>query len=332
VINLGFDGDYGVYHSMYDDHYWMSHIGDPAFDTTSPSRESGGSLRFVSPMRTFFLLISASNASSLEQFLRELEQKNKNGQRRLPVKRLHVRIAKFEKRATFCVMPSLTIFCQVRPRRRKIQRLNEQLLQVESNWLDPRAFPAARGFSICSIPLATPTHTWNSRGSPKPWKSTTGNWRRSKLRCWKRPCRKTPNCCVPRRLPGRRTNYDWSKLFSRSCHSSLLAFGNFVGRGSGDSACQAPRPRLGVPFDGTPGPLNAITDVSGVTVGHTTLISGEGKLQVGNGPVRTGVTAVLPRGKDSMNNPVFAGWWSLNGNGEMTGTTWVEESGFLEVP
>jgi D-aminopeptidase len=94
-----------------------------------------------------------------------------------------------------------------------------------------------------------------------------------------------------------------------------------------------PRARdLGVPFDGTPGPLNAITDVSGVTVGHTTLISGEGKLQVGKGPVRTGVTAVLPRGKDSMNISAFAGWWSLNGNGEMTGTTWVEESGFLEGP
>jgi D-aminopeptidase len=89
---------------------------------------------------------------------------------------------------------------------------------------------------------------------------------------------------------------------------------------------------LGVPFDGTPGPLNAITDVSGVTVGHTTIISGEGKLQVGKGPVRTGVTAILPRGKDTMSNPVFAGWWSLNGNGEMTGTTWVEESGFLEGP
>jgi D-aminopeptidase len=89
---------------------------------------------------------------------------------------------------------------------------------------------------------------------------------------------------------------------------------------------------LGVPFDGTPGPLNAITDVPGITVGHTTLIAGEGKLQIGKGPVRTGVTAVLPRGKDSMSNPVFAGWWSLNGNGEMTGTTWVEESGFLEGP
>src|SRR6202162_5755027 len=94
-----------------------------------------------------------------------------------------------------------------------------------------------------------------------------------------------------------------------------------------------PRARdLGVPFDGTPGPLNAITDVAGVTVGHTTLISGEGKLQIGTGPVRTGVTAVLPRGLESMSNPVFAGWFTENGNGEMTGTTWVEESGFLEGP
>ena len=94
-----------------------------------------------------------------------------------------------------------------------------------------------------------------------------------------------------------------------------------------------PRARdLGVPFDGTPGALNAITDVSGVQVGQVTLISGEGKLQVGKGPVRTGVTAILPRGADSMNTPAFAGWYSLNGNGEMTGTTWVEESGFLEGP
>ena len=100
-----------------------------------------------------------------------------------------------------------------------------------------------------------------------------------------------------------------------------------------DKPATKPRARdLGVPFDGTPGPLNAITDVSGVLVGHTTLISGEGKLQVGKGPIRTGVTAILPRGMNSMNDPVFAGWWSLNGNGEMTGTTWVEESGFLEGP
>jgi len=94
-----------------------------------------------------------------------------------------------------------------------------------------------------------------------------------------------------------------------------------------------PRARdLGVPFDGTPGPLNAITDVAGVTVGHTTLISGEGKLQIGRGPVRTGVTAVLPRGQQSMSDPVSAGWFTENGNGEMSGTTWVEESGFLEGP
>lgn len=87
---------------------------------------------------------------------------------------------------------------------------------------------------------------------------------------------------------------------------------------------------IGVPFQGTPGPLNAITDVAGVTVGHTTLISGEGKLVRGKGPVRTGVTAILPRGKTY--DPVFAGWHSLNGNGEMTGTTWITESGFLEGP
>jgi L-aminopeptidase/D-esterase-like protein len=100
-----------------------------------------------------------------------------------------------------------------------------------------------------------------------------------------------------------------------------------------DGSAQArPRARdLGIPFDGTPGPLNAITDVAGLEVGHTTLISGSGKLEVGVGPVRTGVTAIFPRGKSSA-DPVFAGWFSLNGNGEMTGTTWVEESGFLEGP
>ncbi|HXZ14175.1 MAG TPA: P1 family peptidase [Candidatus Sulfotelmatobacter sp.] len=93
-----------------------------------------------------------------------------------------------------------------------------------------------------------------------------------------------------------------------------------------------PRARdLGVPFEGTPGPLNSITDVKGVEVGYRTLISGEGKLVVGAGPVRTGVTAIFPRGKTSL-DPVFAGWFTENGNGEMTGTTWVEESGFLYGP
>src|SRR5436189_2201206 len=89
---------------------------------------------------------------------------------------------------------------------------------------------------------------------------------------------------------------------------------------------------LGIPFEGTPGKFNAITDVAGVEVGYATLISGEGKLDVGNGPVRTGVTAILPRGHASLNDPVYAGFFSLNGNGEMTGTAWVEESGFLEGP
>ena len=87
---------------------------------------------------------------------------------------------------------------------------------------------------------------------------------------------------------------------------------------------------LGVIFDGEPGTLNAITDVAGVEVGFSTIISGQGKLDVGNGPVRTGVTAIHPHGKTY--EPVFAGWFALNGNGEMTGTTWVEESGFLEGP
>ncbi len=98
------------------------------------------------------------------------------------------------------------------------------------------------------------------------------------------------------------------------------------------TAQSRPRARdLGVPFDGTPGPLNAITDVAGVTVGHATIIKGQGTLVVGQGPVRTGVTAIFPRGATN-GDPVFGGWFTLNGNGEMTGTTWLEESGFLAGP
>jgi D-aminopeptidase len=88
---------------------------------------------------------------------------------------------------------------------------------------------------------------------------------------------------------------------------------------------------LGVPFDGNSGVLDAITDVQGVEIGDTTLISGDGPLKVGIGPVRTGVTVIFPRGKAN-SDPVYAGWFSQNGNGEMTGTTWVQESGFLEGP
>src|ERR1043165_3513589 len=88
-----------------------------------------------------------------------------------------------------------------------------------------------------------------------------------------------------------------------------------------------PRARdLGVPFDGTPGALNAITDVAGIEVGHSTIIRGDN-----TDAIRTGVTAVWPRGKANA-DAVFAGWFSLNGNGEMTGTTWIEESGFLDGP
>lgn len=94
---------------------------------------------------------------------------------------------------------------------------------------------------------------------------------------------------------------------------------------------QKPRARdIGIPFYGTPGTFNSITDVRGVEVGFSTILSGQGKNIRGKGPVRTGVTAILPRGRN--NNPVFANWYSLNGNGEMTGTTWITESGFLEGP
>lgn len=94
---------------------------------------------------------------------------------------------------------------------------------------------------------------------------------------------------------------------------------------------QKPRAReVGIPFDGTPGKNNTITDVTGVEVGYSTIITGQGKNVRGKGPVRTGVTAILPRGRT--NNPVYASWYSLNGNGEMTGTTWITESGFLETP
>jgi L-aminopeptidase/D-esterase-like protein len=99
---------------------------------------------------------------------------------------------------------------------------------------------------------------------------------------------------------------------------------------------QKPRARdIGIPFGGTPGPFNAITDVKSVEVGYSTIIAGQGKNARGKGPVRTGVTAILPRGRANNGNgqpPVFANWYTLNGNGEMTGTTWITESGFLEGP
>ena len=115
---------------------------------------------------------------------------------------------------------------------------------------------------------------------------------------------------------------------------ALVIFSGLALTLSGNPGLAQSKPRardLGVPFQGTPGPFNAITDVRGVHVGHATLIRGEGALQMGQGPVRTGVTVILPRAENPA-DPAFAGWFALNGNGEMTGTTWIEESGFLEGP
>ena len=89
---------------------------------------------------------------------------------------------------------------------------------------------------------------------------------------------------------------------------------------------------LGIPFDGEPGPLNAVTDVARVEVGFTTLVKGNGDLVIGKGPVRTGVTVIHPRGKDRTFEPVWAGRFSLNGNGEMTGLLWIDEGGAFSGP
>jgi L-aminopeptidase/D-esterase-like protein len=111
----------------------------------------------------------------------------------------------------------------------------------------------------------------------------------------------------------------------------LAALGGADPAASAQSPAKARARELGLPIGGTAGPLDAITDVAGVEVGHTTLVSGSGKLVVGKGPVRTGVTVVHPRGKGNP-DPVFGAWFTLNGNGEMTGTTWLQEGGVLEGP
>ena len=121
----------------------------------------------------------------------------------------------------------------------------------------------------------------------------------------------------------------WPKSTAFVLFTTSLAFGSGSVHVENEETLRARE--LGIPFEGTPGRYNAITDVAGVEVGHTTLIAGHGKLIVGKGPVRTGVTAILPRGKKTA-DPVFAAWYALNGNGEMTGTTWIQESGFLEGP
>ena len=114
-------------------------------------------------------------------------------------------------------------------------------------------------------------------------------------------------------------------IFLRTAGMLVLA------AGMGQAQTTARAPQLGIPLDGNPGPLDAITDVPGVAVGHATLISGSGRLRVGAGPIRTGVTAIFPRGTRDLAE-VFAGWFSLNGNGEMTGTPWIDDYGLLLYP
>ena len=125
-----------------------------------------------------------------------------------------------------------------------------------------------------------------------------------------------------RRTPGRR----------RSCPTRTISALLLLICTAAPASAQKPRARdLGIPFEGTPGALNAITDVAGVEVGHATIVRGSGPVVIGEGPVRTGVTAVWPRGRE-MPDPVYAAWFSLNGDGEMTGTTWVRDSGIMEGP
>jgi N-acetylated-alpha-linked acidic dipeptidase len=146
VINLGFTGDYGVYHSMYDDHYWMLHIGDPAFEYHVALTRIWGVVALRLANADLLPFDFGFNASALEQFLRELEQKNKIEQRRLSLKRLHLRIAEFEKAGELLrnAVARDLLSSTVSPE--KIQRLNEQLLRVESNWLDPAGIPGRPWF------------------------------------------------------------------------------------------------------------------------------------------------------------------------------------------
>jgi len=146
VINLGFTGDYGVYHSMYDDHYWMAHIGDPSFEYHIALTRIWGVVALRLANADLLPFDFGFNAAALEQFLSELERKNKIEPRRLSLKRLHGRIAEFEKaggalRETLARdLPSATASAG------KVQHLNEQLLQVESNWLDPAGIPGRPWF------------------------------------------------------------------------------------------------------------------------------------------------------------------------------------------
>src|SRR6266852_4822366 len=145
VINLGFTGDYGVYHSMYDDHFWMSHIGDPAFEYHVALTRIWGLVALRLANADILPFDFGFNASALEQFLRELEHKNKIDSRPR-LKRLHVRIAGFERAGNLVRNAVARDLLSGSASQEKIQRLNEQLLQVESNWLDPAGIPGRPWF------------------------------------------------------------------------------------------------------------------------------------------------------------------------------------------
>jgi N-acetylated-alpha-linked acidic dipeptidase len=146
VINLGFAGDYGVYHSMYDDHYWMAHIGDPAFEYHVALTRIWGLVALRLANADILPFDFGFNAAALEQFLRELEHENNVEPRRLKLKQLHLRIAEFEKEGNLLRGAVARDLLLGAASPEKIQRLNEQLLQVESNWLDPAGIPGRPWF------------------------------------------------------------------------------------------------------------------------------------------------------------------------------------------
>jgi len=146
VINLDFTGDYGVYHSMYDDHYWMEHIGDPTFEYHVALTRIWGLVTLRLANADVLPFDFGFNASALEQFLGELEHKNKSELKHLSLKRLHARIAEFEKAGDLLRDATARDLLSGSAAPEKIQRLNEQLLQVESNWLDPAGIPGRPWF------------------------------------------------------------------------------------------------------------------------------------------------------------------------------------------
>jgi len=145
VINLGFTGEYGVYHSMYDDHYWMSHIGDPTFEYHVTLTRMWGLVALRLANADLLPFDFGVNGSALEQFLHELEQKNKL-KAPLDLKKLHARIAEFEKEGQALHASATHDLLLGRASPEKLQHLNTQLLQVEANWLDPAGIPGRPWF------------------------------------------------------------------------------------------------------------------------------------------------------------------------------------------